>query len=638
MQRRDDVTMSGYAVFDLNISGYDPVENAGYGSLDGQGYGAPAESATDMMFAHGQYELLTNGGYTVFENAGYEQVFLDACVQLLPELEPAFLRRRMAAALAEDPGSSSSWACVAGGICIGLVQVVAGVAILIVTSGTAATASGALIGGGTSCVLYSVTAGESFQWKEFGKNLAVGLAAGAVGGGVGFKVAEAIGEGVVSTVLAGVFTGAAAGAAAGAAGSVVKQGLDYVDGTTTDGFDLVDVVLCAAKGAIIGGVVGGVSVKMGIAGYNAEAAKPEVATKAQAFARLVKRVSVGGAAGASGQMLENGFRGEPAFANVVSGLVIGASVAGTMYLLENGVRLSVRRETANATTATLEDEIQLALEQAERRIANRQRIRAYFEDEAGRRVPDSALRNTQFRPDHLHAQVATPDLVLDGVEYFHVGYRGMSQEAYEAAERNGHAPVNTGGAGGARFGDGLYVADTYEDAQGYAFLSETAETRASRAQLQRLHFQNGANRQRWQRQFVRDDGSCRTDAALRRNQQTAAWRIQFQGRGGCERLEDARLQRPRLNVARPAATTPREVRNVTPALDGAVVCDVFLPRQRQFSYVEISNNNAYVPAVHDAMDVVYADTVDQPQTRIAPQVTQHVRMFPTAQHNARLFY
>jgi RHS repeat-associated protein len=137
---------------------------------------------------------------------------------------------------------------------IGIASIALGV---VITGGSGATASvvgGALIGAGTSGIVYAATTSDdNYNWTSYTNSVAIGAIAGAVGGGVtsGFGPTASIGEGIL--------VGAIAGAASGTTSYLVESAIEG-DRVTGSGIE---------RSFAIGGVSGGLG---GAAGSKGEAA------------------------------------------------------------------------------------------------------------------------------------------------------------------------------------------------------------------------------------------------------------------------------------------------------------------------------------------------------------------------------
>src|SRR5262249_42504530 len=79
--------------------------------------------------------------------------------------------------------SWSKWGQAEAGGAIGAEEIVAGVALTLMTEGAGGAIGGAtLIGAGFSGLFYSTFAGNNYNWKDFGINQAVGAAGGLITG------------------------------------------------------------------------------------------------------------------------------------------------------------------------------------------------------------------------------------------------------------------------------------------------------------------------------------------------------------------------------------------------------------------------------------------------------------------------
>jgi len=82
-----------------------------------------------------------------------------------------------------DPTGNSIWENIVGAI-VGALEIIAGVAINIISGGTLSPLGNALIGAGTNAVLYSATADtENFSWAQYGIEQATGVIFGIIPGG-----------------------------------------------------------------------------------------------------------------------------------------------------------------------------------------------------------------------------------------------------------------------------------------------------------------------------------------------------------------------------------------------------------------------------------------------------------------------
>ncbi|MFZ1687015.1 MAG: hypothetical protein WAU70_06325, partial [Flavobacteriales bacterium] len=104
------------------------------------------------------------------------------------------------------------------------------------------------IGGACAGVMYSATAGENWNWKDFGKSVAMGAVAGAIGGvvgqiGAGLGMAQSMGLNIISNSAAQIGTNLAFGnevtwgmVAGCVIGGVVASGIGGFNGVQGGGF------------------------------------------------------------------------------------------------------------------------------------------------------------------------------------------------------------------------------------------------------------------------------------------------------------------------------------------------------------------------------------------------------------------
>ena len=83
-----------------------------------------------------------------------------------------------------DPTGHSVWDNIAGAL-IGVAEITAGVAIDVLSDGALEPLGQGLVGAGIGGLQYSVTAGSSYSWREYGDQELVGFVLGAVTGGLG---------------------------------------------------------------------------------------------------------------------------------------------------------------------------------------------------------------------------------------------------------------------------------------------------------------------------------------------------------------------------------------------------------------------------------------------------------------------
>lgn len=121
---------------------------------------------------------------------------------------------------------------------IGLVQVVAGVAILILTAGVATNIAGAFIGEGIGDMMYAATAGltGTFSWKEYGIqkgiSLAITLGVGILSAGIGTIVSK--GAQVGAMAAKATFTAVLKAVVKKVTADVIKAAVSYAIGYGTD--------------------------------------------------------------------------------------------------------------------------------------------------------------------------------------------------------------------------------------------------------------------------------------------------------------------------------------------------------------------------------------------------------------------
>lgn len=116
-----------------------------------------------------------------------------------------------------DPTGHNVWQSIIGAL-IGAVEVIAGVAIDVISDGALESVGGALIGAGVNGIIYSATSSKNFSWKQYGIQQGMGAVMGLMTGGFGGEGAAAedgavaVEEGAVAGQEAGV-TGAGTEAA-----------------------------------------------------------------------------------------------------------------------------------------------------------------------------------------------------------------------------------------------------------------------------------------------------------------------------------------------------------------------------------------------------------------------------------------
>lgn len=126
-----------------------------------------------------------------------------------------------------DPTGHSIWDAIGGAI-IGAAEIVAGVAIDVLSDGALEPVGGALIGAGTNGIVYSATHGSNFSWKQYGVQQGEGAVLGLVTGGFGAEAdagtaaaSEAAEVGMAETTEA-----ASASALSEASADVLESGAD----------------------------------------------------------------------------------------------------------------------------------------------------------------------------------------------------------------------------------------------------------------------------------------------------------------------------------------------------------------------------------------------------------------------------
>nr|WP_258366399.1 RHS repeat-associated core domain-containing protein [Curtobacterium sp. MCPF17_011] len=107
-------------------------------------------------------------------------------------------------------------------------------------------ASGALMSGGISVASQKATTGQ-VDWREAGKQTAIGAVTGMIGGGTGAALTRTLGSGTVGRAFAGAGSGALEGGATGVADYATSPGPHTVTG----------VLGAAASSAVVGAATGG---------------------------------------------------------------------------------------------------------------------------------------------------------------------------------------------------------------------------------------------------------------------------------------------------------------------------------------------------------------------------------------------
>lgn len=129
-----------------------------------------------------------------------------------------------------DPTGHNVWQSIAGAL-IGALEVVAGVAIDVLSDGALESVGGALIGAGTNGIIYSATNSKNFSWKQYGIQQGMGAVMGLMTGGFG-EGAEAGEAAAEEGAVSGVEDSGVAGAAGEAAGASEVAGGDAMSAST----------------------------------------------------------------------------------------------------------------------------------------------------------------------------------------------------------------------------------------------------------------------------------------------------------------------------------------------------------------------------------------------------------------------
>jgi RHS repeat-associated protein len=135
-----------------------------------------------------------------------------------------------------DPTGHSVWDAIIGGV-IGALEIVAGVALDVLSDGALEPIGGALIGAGTNGITYSATHAGNFSWKQYGAQQGQGAAIGLVTGGFGGEAEGGVSMAaeVAEDASASAAEMEAASAVSDAEGAALQTAADSGAGAEADG-------------------------------------------------------------------------------------------------------------------------------------------------------------------------------------------------------------------------------------------------------------------------------------------------------------------------------------------------------------------------------------------------------------------